>query len=496
MTALATEHLTDLHNQLHTKRLQHDLRRRAVTPELARLTHVLARYHDQIAHGFGTPHPDTARVRDGAHRAAALIKQAEHLLGPPADTQTPRSAVAQQLRAASIALGCGLDLLSTHFPVTADQATTANAGVITAPDTARALLRQLSTHTATLGHLTARAAPPGDQAGPLLLKAAVLARIYSENQTPPPITAIPVHHIPDRIPPEPGESTDQALAGINVSIHRLSHPASPTSITTWRYLARAAAIICDLNRKTVRQLIHRINELNEPDHLPAIKQAATDLRYVGMTWRSIVRRWDAQIGHYGHPANGPATDAGDLIIRLGRLLHADPAWAPGPRASSRLKPPHQLAPDLAHAAELATITLKAVEACNHLAAHHHTAINDAAAIGALNHQKKYPTHQLRIPGSAHQLSTWYEKAQTKGHQAITTLTEAIQDLAPAPHGITKEVQLILRRAHEENQQRLSATEFPDPIESCLDSTLPPLQPPPSNLKSGNKPSPPTPRAHP
>lgn len=473
MTALADQHLTDLRHQLHTKRLARDLRRRTTPPELARLTHVLARYHDQIATGFGTPHPANTTdvgIRTAAHRAGALIKQAQHHLGPPADTPIPRSALAQQLRAASIALGCGLDLLSTHFPVTTDQPTSPNAALIADPDTARALLHRLSTHTATLGHLAYGTNTPTDHAGALLLKAAVLARIHSKDQ-PPPITAVALHHIPDRIPPAIGEDQPHTLAGINASIHRLATPAPDTSITTWRYLARAAAIICDLNRKTVRQLIHRINELHEPDHLPAIRQAATDLKYLGLTWRSIVRRWDEHIGHYGHPANGPATDAGDLIIRLGRLIHADPAWTPGPRTSSRVKPPHELAPTLTRAAEIATTTLKAVEACNHLAAHHHAAINDAAAIGALNHQKKYPTRRPHVPASARELSTWYEKAQTKGHQAIITLGQAIQHMPPAPSAL-EEARLILRRTTattEENQATLAATDFPKTITEFLDS---------------------------
>ncbi|MFA1551737.1 hypothetical protein [Actinomadura chokoriensis] len=477
MSALAHEHLTDLQHQLHTRRLTRDLRSRTTPPELARLTHVLARYHDQIADGFGIPHPASASVRDGAHRASTLIKQAEHLLGPPAETETPRSALAQKLRAASIALGCGLDLLATHFPVTTDQAITADAGVIAAPDTARSLLRQLSTHTATLGHLAGRADPPANQAGPLLLKAAVLARIYSENQTRPPINVISVHHIPDRIPPQVGESGDQALAGITASIHRLSNPTLPTSVTTWRYLARAAAIICDLNRKTVRQLIHRINELDKPDQLPAIKQAATDLKKLSVTWRSIVRRWDEHIGHYGHPANGPASDASDLIIRLGRLLHTDPAWTPSSRASTRVKPPQELAPTLTQAAELATTTLKAVEACNHLATHHHAAINDAAAIGALNRQKKYPTHLPRVPGSARDLSAWYENAQNKGHQAITTLAQAIQHLTPPSIPTPDEVRLIVHRTPDvdDKQSNLSAAEFPESITSLLNSPHTPLK---------------------
>lgn len=473
MTDLATHHLTHLQHRLHTTDLDHDLRQPAIPPELARLTHVLARYHHQIANGFGTSLPDTAGVRDGAHRIGILLQQAEHHLGPPADTQTPQSALAEKLRAASIALGCGLDLLSTHFPVTPGQATTANAGVIAAPDTARSLLHQLSTHTATLGHLAYGTNAPSNQAGPLLLKAAVLAHIYSQDQTPPPINSIPFHHIPDRVSPQVGESADQASTGINASIHRLTNPASATSVTTWRYLARAAAIICDLNRKTIRQLIYRLNELNEPDHLSAMKQAASDLRYVGTAWRGIVRRWDEQIGGYGHPANGPATDAGDLIIRLGRLLHTDPAWTPSPRASSRLRPPHELARDLAHAAELATITLKTVEACNTLATHHHAAINDVVTLDALNWQKKYPTrvHRARVPASARELSTRYDIAQTKGRRSIASLGQAIQHMTPDPTTLEKARLIIHRTAtkSDEHQAILAAADFPEPITECLDS---------------------------
>ncbi|MEU5993339.1 hypothetical protein ABZ806_30585 [Spirillospora sp. NPDC047418] len=496
MTALADQHLTDLHHRLYTPLLHHDLRHHTAPPELARLTHVLARYHDQIAVGFGLPHPDTttatAGVRDAAHRASTLIKQAEHHLGPPATTETPQSPLAAQLRAASIALGCGLDLLATHFPTAPDQATSVNAAMIAAPDTARALLHQLSTHTATLGHLAYGTTTPTDQAGPLLLKAAVLARFYSENQPPPPITAIPLHHTPDRIPPEIGETSDQVLAGINASIDRLGNPTTATSVTTWRYLARAAAIICDLNHKTIRQLIYRINELDQRDHLPAIQQAATDLRRLRTTWKTIVRRWDTHIGHHGHPANGPATDAGDLIIRLGRLVHTDPAWTPSPRASSHLKPPHQLAPTLTHAAELATITLKTIEACNTLAAHHHTAINDAATLHALDRHKKHPTHIPRAPASARELSTRYEKAQIKGRQTITTIGQAIHNLTSTPASVPEEVELIYQRnsiLDEHTKHRLAAADFPYSINECLEQSASPPQPLPPPTTPTNAQSP-------
>ncbi|URN07631.1 hypothetical protein LUW74_32600 [Actinomadura madurae] len=356
-------------------------------------------------------------------------------------------------------------------------ATSANAFVIAAPDTARSLLHQLSTHTATIGHLAARTTAPADQAAALLLKAAILSRINSENRTPPLITAVPIHHTPERIPPAIGEDHTQVLTGIDASVRRLSNPTTPTSITTWRYLARAAAIICDLNSKTVQQLIHRIKELDELDHLPALKQAAKHIHQNGRTWRTIIQRWDDHVGHYGHPANGPATDAGDLIIRLGRLIHADPTWIPGPRASARVKPPDQLAPDLPRAAELATITLKAIEACNNLAIHHCAAINDAAIIGVLDRHKKNQTQWPRIPGAALELATRYEKAQAKGHQAITSLGQAIQDLTSASN-VHQEAQLVIHRTKANDdraQPSLAAADFPTTITKHLESTLLPSQ---------------------
>ncbi|MFG2015646.1 hypothetical protein [Actinomadura geliboluensis] len=470
MTELATHHLTHLQHQLHTTHLDHDLHQPAIPPELARLTHVLARYHHQIADGFGTPHPATTGMRDAAHRAGTLLQQAEHVLGPPADTPTPPTDLANTLRAASTALGCGLDLLSTHFPTSTDQPASPNAPVIAAPQTARSLLHQLSTHTATIGHLAYRTGTPTDQAGPLLLKAAFLARIHSDGQTPPPpLTAVPLHHTRDRIPPVIGEDHDQTIAGIDASVHRLSNPTDTTSITTWRYLARTAAILCHLNTKTLHQLILRLHELNQPDHIPVLKQAKADIHRLNRSWQSIIRRWDTKIGHYGHPANGPATDAGDLILRIGRLLHEDPAWTPSPRASSRVKPPHELAPTLPQAAQLLTATIKTIDACTALAAHHHAAINDAAAIASLERKKKYPTRHPRVLGSALELSTRYDIAHTKGRRTITTLAQAIQTLiAPAP--IPEDIELLVHRTginNEHTQPELAATDFPTPITDCL-----------------------------
>lgn len=480
MTAIADEHFTDLQHQLRGKTINRDIRRRAVPPELARLAHVLARYHDKIADGFGVPR-DTTGVRDAARRASTLLRDAERFLGPPNDTEIPRSALAQKLRAASIALGCGLDLLSTHFPVSSDDAPTATAAVIAASDTARSLFHQLSTHTATVAHLAYRSEPPADRAGGLLLRAALLMRIYGEQETRSPVNAIPLQSIPNRLPPRFGETFVEAFAGLDASIQRLSNPQTPTSVTTWRYLARAASITYDLNAKTLQQLIYRMKELEEPDHLAALKSAATAISKTGRKWREIVRRWDEQTNHYGHPANGPATDASDLIIRLGRLVHADPAWTPSPRASYRMKQPAELAPNLTQAAHVATLTLKVTEAYNTVAANHRAAINDAAVLGVLHQQREHPTHMPRVPNSVRQLSKSYKTAEDRGRHAITTLSQAIQALTPHPQAHAEEVHLIIRRTKitlkEQSQAHQANADFPAPIADLLKSPQVTSQPP-------------------
>ncbi|WP_344901412.1 hypothetical protein [Actinomadura meridiana] len=462
MAALATEHLTDIQRQTHVKHLARDIQSRTIPPELARLTHTLTRYYDQIADGFGSPRGDDTDVRDAARRASARLRQAERLLGPPAQTEAPRSILAQKLRATSIALGCGLDLLSTNFPVTTDQVTSVNAAVITTPEAARSLLHQVSVYTTTLSHLVSRTKTPVNRAASPLLRAAVIAHAHSLDHTSPTIAAVSLHHAPDRIPPVLNEDNGQSLVGINGSIQRLSGLATDTSVPTWRYLARAATIICDLNHKIVQQLIYRLEELDNPDHIPALQQAKASIRHTSTAWKSIIQKWDEYVGHYGHPAYGPATDASDLIIRLGRRIHADPAWTPSPRASPRVRPPHELATDLAQAADLIALTVKTTEACNIIASYQ-TVIIDVAATGVLNRQKNPPIHRSQIALAAESLVARSDAAQSKGRQAITTLVQAIQNLEAPPTSTSMEMQLALHRADiltEQEQAKLAASEFP------------------------------------
>jgi hypothetical protein len=468
MTALAGEHLTDLQHAVHAPDIAHQAAQPAVRAELAQLAHVLVRYHGQISTGFGVPHTPDHGVRDAARRAARLITHAEQLLGPRPTTETPETVLAEKIRAVSVALGCGLDLLASHTPTTLTQTASADAPTIAATDTARSLLHHLSTHTAALGHLARHTGDPSSAAARPLLTAAVLSRVFGTDRRPP-INPVPLRHVPEQIPPAAGETLTQALTGLKASIQRLNDPNAPGSINTWRYLARAAAITCDLNSKTVLHLTRRMEELNENDHASQLKQVTQSIRRTGGLWKAITRRWDAY-DSFGHPATSLATDASDLIIRLGRLIHTDPAWTPSPRASYQVKPPEVLAATTTDAAHIATAVLTTLEACNIIAANHRTAINDLAVMNVLQQQQQRPTFSPRVPASTRELLRLYQATKTQGIETVTMLGQAVQSLAVRTPNHADEARLAIRRTTTKatsTQSTLAAAGFPVAIENWL-----------------------------
>ena len=471
LTSLAGEYLTDLKKELRDPRLAQEPRTPAFTAELARLSHVLHRYQDQIATGFGAPDGQNTGVRDAARRASDLIKQAERLLGPPSTSEIPDSPLADKIRSASIALGCGLDVLWSHFQAPARMASE-SAAVIAESDTARSLLHQLSEHIATAGHLAGHAQSPSNHARELLLKAAIISHVYGKEEAPTPVSAVPLRLKPDRLPPILGEDTTQSLIGIRTTIQRLGFPEHPPSIATWRYLARAAAITCDINTKIINQLLLNAKEHGRRDITPLLQSAAKSVAHTSRRWRIVVRNWDKRMDHYGHPNGDQATDASDLIVRLGRLIHADPAWTPGPRSSYRVKTPEDVAPNALQAARIGTAALLAIDGCNIVARHPRAAINDAAVLGKLERQRGLPARRWDSSATtaARRLLSYYEAAASSGLEAIITLGRAVQAIAPATYEGANEVALLIRRAiqlSEANQYSAAAAGFPTPANNHL-----------------------------
>ncbi|GLZ15624.1 hypothetical protein Acsp04_58590 [Actinomadura sp. NBRC 104425] len=471
LTSLASEYLSDLQKELCDPHIAQKPQISGFTAELARLSHVLHRYQDQIATGFGAPESHDTGVRDAARRASDLIKQAERLLGPPATSEIPDSPLAEKIRSASIALGCGLDVLWSHFQAPARTASE-SAAIIAESDTARSLLHQLTEHIATAGNLAGHAPSPSNHARELLLKAADLSRVHGKEEAPAPISAVPLRLKPNRLPPTLGEDTVQSLVGIRTTIQRLDFPVHPPSVATWRYLARAAAITCDINAKIINQLLLGTKEHRREDITLLLQNAAKSLDHTSRRWRVVVRNWDKRLDHCGHPNSEQATDASDLIVRLGRLIHTDPAWTPGPRSSYRVKPPEEVAPNALQAARIGTAALLAIEGCNAIARHPGAAINDAAVLGKLERQRKPTANRWDSSATtaARRLLSYYETATSSGLTAITTLGRAVQAIAPTTYEGADEVALLIRQAtrlSEANQYSAAAADFPTPANSNL-----------------------------
>ncbi|MEV5830460.1 hypothetical protein AB0L25_33330 [Spirillospora sp. NPDC052242] len=430
MSALARQHLTELRRTLHAPETIAQARHPAVPAELSRLTTVLARYHDRLTTGFGVPHPDEHGVRGAARRSALLLREAQSALGAPAATEMPITELAGRLRSVSVALGCGLDLLASHFPTAPDQPSSDTAAVINATDTARLLMYDLAEYTATCAHLSQQAASPSAKAAGPLLRAAVISRVFGGHSREL-ASVIPFRTTPERTPPRSGEGFAELLNGIHASVQRLKNPQAPICVATWRYLATAAAVTSDITHKLTLSLARRLEELQEDNPRAMFIETAMAANRTRWKWRLVVKHWNRLPGYFGPPESPISTDASDLIVRLGRLIYSDPDWRPSPRSTYLIRPLDELARTPAQAAEVAVASLQALDACNSIAHHRRAASRDAAVIIAIEKENLNHPRYPDVPkwhNRAIRLFNRYEVAESEGRNAANLLRNAIQSI--------------------------------------------------------------------
>ncbi|WP_433332974.1 hypothetical protein [Spirillospora sp. CA-294931] len=466
--AAADAHLAQIVECLQQPELTEAARWPATTTELARLTRVLTRYADQIATGFAVPSAPGTDERAAARDVAALLREAEERFGSPESTQAIGPPPASHLRAASTLLGCGLDLLGSH--ITTEIANNeghdqrGNAAVIAAADTARWLLHTVGRHATAAGNLAMRAGPETRPAGRSLLNAGATARRFGQSSGTP-AKVIELKNVPGRIPPIPGEDRQQAIRGIGVSAERIQADDDIGSITTWRYLAFSAAIAHDISAHLARQLAHRLRELDHEHGAAALFHANHRIRGDRKRWMTLARRWIAVVNAPLNPNSELVVDAGDLVLRLGRLLYSAPDWAPTASASLRVFPTAQLAPGTEDVAHLGIAVLKALEACSTLADRHRRAVNEVAVL------KKLRGPSAPAPDGAPQASDIreflkrYERLQLSSRVTIGRLSQALTTLPPPSH-LADEIALIQRR-NLSPSPAAATLDFPTPIHQAL-----------------------------
>ncbi|MCP2337933.1 hypothetical protein [Actinomadura rupiterrae] len=422
--------------------------------ELGRLNRVLIRYTDRIASGFGLPGHHGARAEGIARRAGLLLRRADESLEMAQSTTRPDTYLAERLRSSSLALGCGLDLLATHLsPAEQGRIPTSVAAVITAPDSTRSLFRLICNHAVTAGQVALNAGPAASLAGHNILQAAAMTGSVS-HVSEMGINAVPLNDTAQRLPPTEGESRDELLSGIDRSVRRLDASQAAGSVTTWRYLARAATIVCDLDRHLLCMLHLRAEAIGVSEIVEPLWETILALRPLGERWRTIARTWHDLTTAHADPETGPAMDASDLLIRLGRWAYDDPKWRPGHRSRSDSTDPAILAPTRQDLATVGLTVIKTLDACNQIAANHRDAVNDVFRArrleGALSPLARRP-HMLRG------LLMRYPANYSAGRAAVAQLVDVLHKLSPEPQPRTT---LALRVAALPSPAALASTDCP------------------------------------
>lgn len=159
---------------------------------------------------------------------------------------------------------------------------------------------------------------------------------------------------PRRIPP--GVETDSDLCmGIENSARRLDSaaftisqlPGDSPKLTrdAWRTSARTVAIVSDISHGTTAVLSDRAAALGIPRAAEAmLRDASEAFQHAATAWLQVTDLWrdiqtDTQL-----PLRSRFPDGSDLVLRMGRLLHAKPDWVPGAKVRSAARTPDSLAP--------------------------------------------------------------------------------------------------------------------------------------------------------
>jgi hypothetical protein len=429
-----------------------------------RMTEVLARFTDEIATGFGADPlalPEAVREQariwtTEAHSCSTLLRGAQTTVPVLVGDPSADSPVASRIGAAADLLGCGLDLLKSHFTGPTRTPTGPTATVVTHPDTSRHLLGLVGRNAATLTRIADLTEPGLKTAGGRLAEVAQNA-VRAGGPGTAPITGVAAHTQTTRREPVPGETQVRAMAGISASAQRVINAEGLTGVRSWRYTAAGASITHHLGSMILARLADHLGDRGQHGNASQLRETVDRLNEAGSSWRSIAGYLRKTTVGDGQPPYTPlAQDISDLVVRLGRLIHTDPHWTPDLRSATALRSGPELAPDPKTIAGLALSVLHTVDAFRVLADQHHRSA-----------QKVLPAGPL-LDG--------YAMAHQRGTHATITLADTVLTLnhnARQP-AIAGQAALIQQRADlTQAATALAGSDFPISITTAIQS--PPAQ---------------------
>jgi hypothetical protein len=270
-------------------------------------------------------------------------------------------------------LAAGRDLLRSHFGTdTADGWTVRSdwAAVVDSVPVTRALVASVAGWSQQLSQAIARlsVAAARDRSVPASVHqglasashrlVAASALLWAGQRSDPASTAddellaaIPVNVPAPRDSPREAETAAELAAGVEASAARLRKiawvsadwPAWSSAMTadSWQWTAAAAAVVCHVSGLMLQaQIDHQGPEDGVPGVRTQLRSAAEAAGQACSRWRAAAAAWREVMTETKGLTAPTGPDAGDLMVRLGRLAFGDPAWTPslGSRAPARNLP--------------------------------------------------------------------------------------------------------------------------------------------------------------
>jgi hypothetical protein len=366
-----------------------------------RVARTLARYLADIA-PYGMAEAINSPVLDARVRAVVdareALRQAEAGL-PPGDQEhgAPGLGAADPLvrwlGEAAESLAAGRDLLRSHFGTGTDDRWTERSDWAAAVDSlpvTRALVAAVAGWSRQLSCAMARlsVAAAGDRSVPVSAHQGLAnashwlvtasATLWAAQRGDPAsaadgelLAAIPVNVRAAREPPQEGETVAEIAAGVAASAARLRQIAWVTAdrsawspvmtADSWQWTATAAAVACHVSGLMLQaQIDHHGSEAGAPGLGGELRLAAEATARACGRWRAAAAAWQQVMTETKGLTAPTVPDAGDLVVRLGRLAFGDPAWTPSAGSRTPVR-------DLTDRSADGVRFLVAVEAMHHAA---------------------------------------------------------------------------------------------------------------------------------
>lgn len=406
----------------------------AVAPSLQRLVTIMSLYLEDLAPcddieaaGRTDLHVwERAVIDTGAalHIAADCLYRSAADLSASEPVSEPAPSRARHLADAATELMAARDLLHTHVMLGPDrlvQERSEWAPVVTSLPVTRAISNEIAVWSARLAPFTAWLAGLAtphisrrltDQLFVLspreeLASASQWLRAASAALHPAldadPVRAVDLQllrAIPAAFPPQrqplgaAAESITELCNGIAVSasrlraaVHRSQDRVSWSPDVTsggWQWMAQAAAVTTHLSELALCSLATRVGRLPSLPVTEAQLHGAADAM-IGMraAWQRVDLMWNTIITEQRLLPTLAMSEAGDLLLRMGRLVWDNPQWTPARAHRSPRRSPAALAPGKTAFTAVLSAAHQAADALARVAATDITTVQAAARAGRL-----------------------------------------------------------------------------------------------------------------